>query len=180
MFDVPILGAVLRRHHPKFVSKQELARRWIPSISFNLRHGGNALIDRADRQTAVAAIRRLGEEEIRGRGVSAVIYPEGTRARTGVLGPFKPQGLTTLMAAAPEAPLVPVAIDGSWRLLRHGLMPVPFGTRIRVFIGEAVERRAGEDAGQVLEALRHEIEGTLERWREADEGRAGPLPEPGA
>ena len=33
MFDIPILGAILAPHYLKFVSKRELARRWIPSTS---------------------------------------------------------------------------------------------------------------------------------------------------
>src|SRR6185437_5688778 len=47
MFDVPIFGALFFTNFPKYVSKKSLAR-WIPSISFNLRYGGNALIDRGD------------------------------------------------------------------------------------------------------------------------------------
>ena len=56
MFDIPIFGALLFTNYPKYVSKRELAS-WIPSISYNLRRGGNALIDRADREQAVEAIR---------------------------------------------------------------------------------------------------------------------------
>jgi len=165
MFDIPILGAILSRHYLKFVSKRELARRWIPSISYNLRRGGNALIDRSDRAEAVEAIRKLGGEEVAGRGVSAVIFPEGTRARGGVLAPFRPQGTLALMAAAPDAPVVPVAIDNSWRLLQHGLRPVPFATRVRVFIGEPIERSSGEDAGAVVSAAQKQIQDVLDRWR---------------
>jgi 1-acyl-sn-glycerol-3-phosphate acyltransferase len=165
MFDIPILGAILAPHYLKFVSKRELARRWIPSISYNLRRGGNALIDRSDRADALEAIRKLGAEEVAGRGVSAVIFPEGTRARGGVLAPFRPQGTLALMAAAPEAPVVPVVIDDSWRLLRHGLRPVPFGTRVRVFIGAPIERSPGPDASEVVGAVQKQIEDVLQRWR---------------
>lgn len=165
MFDVPLLGALLFRHFPKYVAKQELARRWIPSISYNLRRGGNALIDRADRASAVREIQRLGENEVRDRGVSAVIFPEGTRARTGVLAPFKAQGLATLMAAAPDAPVVPVAIDGSWRVVQHGLRPVPFGTRVHVRIGDPIERAPVEDPRAIAERVRQEITAALAAWR---------------
>jgi 1-acyl-sn-glycerol-3-phosphate acyltransferase len=165
MFDIPLFGALLFRHFPKYVSKQELARRWIPSISYNLKRGGNALIDRNDRASAVEEIRRLGEREVRDRGVSAVIFPEGTRARTGVLAPFKAQGLATLMEAAPEAPVVPVAIDGSWRLVAHGLRPVPFGTRVHVRIGDPIARAAGEDPHAIAEAARGFIAAALTEWR---------------
>ena len=46
MFDVPIFGGLLGHNYPKYVAKRELARG-IPSISLNLRHGGNAQIGRA-------------------------------------------------------------------------------------------------------------------------------------
>ena len=164
MFDIPILSALFFSNFPKYVSKRELAR-WIPSISYNLRRGGNAVIDRGDRAQATAEIRALGERA-QERGVSVVIYPEGTRARHGELGAFRPAGTLELLAAAPAVAVVPVAIDGSWKLLRHNLMPVPFGTRIRVHIGAPIPRRVDEDRAALLERTRKEIESTLERWRD--------------
>jgi 1-acyl-sn-glycerol-3-phosphate acyltransferase len=165
MFDIPIIGAVLFTNFPKYVSKRELAR-WIPSISYNLRRGGNAVIDRRDRDQALRAIHELGER-VQTRGVSAVIYPEGTRARAGELGAFKPGGTLELLAAAPDVAVVPVAIDGSWRLLRHNLLPVPFGTRVHVRIGAPIPRSPDEDRVALLGRVRVEIEATLRRWRES-------------
>jgi 1-acyl-sn-glycerol-3-phosphate acyltransferase len=165
MFDIPILGALLFTNYPKYVSKLELSH-WIPSISYNLRRGGNALIDRADREQATRAIRELGEQ-VQARNVSAVIYPEGTRARGGALGAFKPAGALALLEAAPGLPVVPVAIDESWRLLRFNLLPVPFGTRVRVRIGAPIERRPGEDPRALLDEAREQIGKTLAAWRAA-------------
>jgi 1-acyl-sn-glycerol-3-phosphate acyltransferase len=79
LFDIPIFGGLLFSNFPKYVSKAELAKG-IPSISYNLRRGGNALIDRGDRDQATEAIRALGRQVCE-RGVSAVLFPEGTRAR---------------------------------------------------------------------------------------------------
>jgi 1-acyl-sn-glycerol-3-phosphate acyltransferase len=163
LFDIPIFGAVLFRSFPKFVSKRELAR-WLPSISLYLRRGGHAIIDRGDRDGATHAIRALGAR-VRERGISAVIYPEGTRARAGVLGPFKPAGVIALLEAAPDVPVVVVAIDESWRLLRFNLMPIPFGTRVRVRIGAPIARRPDEDRHALIEAARAEVERTLAGWR---------------
>ena len=159
MFDIPIFGAVFFSNFPKYVSKRELAR-WIPSISYNLRRGGNVLIDRRDREQATAAIRELGAR-VRARGVSAVLYPEGTRARAGKLGPFKPAGALALLEAAPEVPVVPVAIDGAWRLLRFNLLPVPFGTRVHVRVGAPIPRRPDEDRLALLNETREQIEKAL-------------------
>lgn len=163
MFDIPIFGGLLFSNFPKYISKRSLAR-WIPSISYNLRRGGNAIIDRNDRDQALAAIRLLGDQ-VRERGVSAVIYPEGTRARHGELGEFKPKGFLELLDAAPGVEVMPVAIDNSWKLLRHNLLPVPFGIRVRVHFGRPIARRAGEDGGALLDRVREEIDAVLQRWR---------------
>jgi 1-acyl-sn-glycerol-3-phosphate acyltransferase len=163
MFDIPILGSVFFSNFPKYISKKSLGRG-IPSVSYNLRKGGHVLIDRTDGPTAVEAIRELGRRVAAGR-CSAMIFPEGTRARQGALGPFKPAGLMALLEEAPAAPIVPVAIDKSWRLLRHNYFPVPWGTRIRVSIGEPIARHAGEDRRALVERTRDEIDAALTRGR---------------
>jgi 1-acyl-sn-glycerol-3-phosphate acyltransferase len=163
MFDIPIFGALLFSNFPKYVSKRELAS-WIPSISYNLRRGGNALIDRSNRGQATQAIRELGQQ-VRERGVSAVLYPEGTRARRGRLASFKTAGARALLSSAPDTPVVPITIDESWRLLRYNLTPVPFGTQIRVRIGDPIERSPDEDPLAIVEDVRKQIESNLEGWR---------------
>ena len=163
MFDIPIFGALLFSNFPKYVSKRELGRG-IPSVSYNLRRGGHVLIDRADGPAAVAAIRELGERVRAGRA-SAVIFPEGTRARRGALGKFHPAGTVALLEAAPDTPVVPVTIDESWRLLAHNFLPVPWGVRVRVRLGEPIPRRTGEETFALIERVREQMAGTLERWR---------------
>jgi 1-acyl-sn-glycerol-3-phosphate acyltransferase len=166
LFDIPILGALLFSNFPKYVSKQELAR-WLPSISYNLRRGGNAIIDRGDRAGAEQAIRTLGVQA-QERGVSVVIYPEGTRSRAGALRRFRPAGTLALLDAAPELAVVPVVIDGSWRLLSHNLLPVPFGVRIRLRFGDPIPRGEARDDKAIVASTRAEIETTLQHWRSAD------------
>src|ERR1051326_978115 len=71
MFDIALLGHVFFTNFPKYVSKRELAK-WIPPVSYNLKRGGNALINRHDPTQALVAIRELGARVER-NGVSAVI-----------------------------------------------------------------------------------------------------------
>jgi|SRR5688572_11123690 1-acyl-sn-glycerol-3-phosphate acyltransferase len=163
MFDIPILGSLFFSNFPKYISKRSLGRG-IPSVSYNLRRGGHVLIDRSDGPGAVAAIRELGERVNEGH-CSAMIFPEGTRARRGELGPFKPAGLLALLEAAPATPVVPVAIDESWRLLQHNFLPVPWGVRIRVHVGQPIPRVFGEDRRALVERVRGDIGEALERWR---------------
>jgi 1-acyl-sn-glycerol-3-phosphate acyltransferase len=163
MFDIVILGSLFFSNFPKYISKRSLGR-WIPTVSFNLRVGGHALIDRSDGTAAIDAIRALGRRVRAGR-CSAMIFPEGTRSRHGALGDFKPGGTMALLDEAPDTPVVPVAIDESWRLLRHNYLPVPFGTCVRVWIGAPRARRPGEDRSALLASVRQDIADTLARWR---------------
>jgi 1-acyl-sn-glycerol-3-phosphate acyltransferase len=163
MFDIPILGALLFSNFPKYISKRSLGR-WIPSVSYNLRRGGHVLIDRSDGPAAVGAIAELGARVRRG-GVSASIFPEGTRARQGELGQFRRAGLMTLLEQAPDTPVVPVTIDQSWRLLAHNFLPVPWGVRIRIRIDEPIARRPDEDRALLVDGVRATMQDALSRWR---------------
>jgi len=118
----------MRKHHPKFVSKKELSHG-IPSVSYNLRHGGSALIDRKDSKQAVAEIAKLGKY-IETHNRSAVIFPEGTRSRTGHPKEFKTNGIRILIKRAPSALLVPISINNSWKILRYGKFPYGIGNRL--------------------------------------------------
>lgn len=168
MFDIAMIGGLLFTNYPKYVAKRELGR-WIPSISLNLRWGGNALIDRRDRAQAVAAITEMAATAQR-RNVSVVIFPEGTRSRDGTLGEFRRAGSEALLNAADRLPVVPAAIDGSWKLLRNNLLPVPFRTRVRIRFGDPISRRAG-DAAEVAEEARAWIAATLDGWRSGARGQ---------
>ncbi len=165
MFDIALLLHLFFTNFPKFVSKRELARR-IPSVSYNLRCGGNCLIDRDDAERALTAIRELGRRVERNR-VSAVIFPEGTRARGGELRHFKPRGLLALLAAAPATSIVPVTIDNSWRLMQRNFFPIPFGVRIAVRIGSPIPRTASEDPAALLDRVESQIRHTLAAMRGA-------------
>ena len=70
-----------------------------------------------------------------------------------------------LLETAREVPIVPITIDGSWQLLRFNLMPVPFGTRIRVRVGDPIPRSPDEDISAILAECRRAIAKDLEGWR---------------
>ncbi len=128
-FDIPGIIWFLRKHTPIFVSKIELARG-IPSISYNLRKSGAALINRKDSKQAIMEIARLGKY-IQENNFSAVIFPEGTRTQSGVMKPFAVGGLATLLKRAPGALIVPVAVQGTGRLNpTRGIFPLTAFTRI--------------------------------------------------
>ncbi len=171
MFDMPIYGSVFASNVPKYISKVELSR-WIPTVSFHLRSGGHAIIDRKDRDSAVKAIEKLGQE-IERNGFSAMIFPEGTRARKGEIKPFKPAGTVALLSRT-NVPVVPVCVDESWRLLEKSLLPLPFGVRLKVWVGDPIERRPGDDPYEIVSECERRIRDALGRMR----GEALPPPAP--
>lgn len=122
MFDIPPIIWYLRKHYPKFVSKIELGKG-IPSISFNLRHGGAALINRKDPKQAIKELIRFAKT-INENKWSAVIFPEGTRSRNGEPKSFAKNGLKTIIKFNPEAYVVPISINNSWKIFKYGQFPL--------------------------------------------------------
>ena len=127
-YDITALGWFMRKVHPKFVSKIELGKG-IPSISYNLRHGGSVLIDRKNAKQSLSAIQKMGKYiELHKRSV--VIFPEGTRSRSGKPNNFAENGLKILCKYAPSAMIVPVTINNSWKMTRWGTFPLDIGNTI--------------------------------------------------
>ena len=81
LYDIIGIGWLLRKYHPKYVSKLELGKG-IPSVSYNLNHGGSVLIDRKDPKQALPALKKMAEY-IKANNRSTVIFPEGTRSKNG-------------------------------------------------------------------------------------------------
>lgn len=131
MFDIPMMIWFFRNNHPKFVSKKELGKGF-PSVSYNLKHGGSVLIDRKDAKQALGAIKSLGQY-ITKYNRSAVIFPEGTRSRDGQLKRFSENGVKMLCKFAPNALVVPLTINNSWKLFRYGKFPYGLGARIKLY-----------------------------------------------
>ncbi|MDD2798461.1 MAG: lysophospholipid acyltransferase family protein [Bacteroidales bacterium] len=128
LYDIIGIAWFLRKYHPKFVSKVELGKG-IPSVSFNLKHGGSVLIDRKDPKQALPVLKQLGEY-IETHKRSAVIFPEGTRSTTGAPKTFAPNGLKILCKYAPNALVVPISVNNSWKLFQYGSFPLGMGNKI--------------------------------------------------
>ena len=138
MYDIPGLIWFLRKHHVKFISKIELTKG-IPSISFNLKYGGGANIDRKDSKQAIGEIIKLGRK-MKAQNWSAMIFAEGTRAKDGKIRPFQVGGIATLLKAAPEAMVIPIAIENSWKMVQYGSYPLSFGESLRWTVLEPIDK----------------------------------------
>jgi 1-acyl-sn-glycerol-3-phosphate acyltransferase len=157
--EPPILFLVLRSVFPRLrvLYKAELRKLPILTQAFDL--AGFVPLERGNRDQSLPAIDRAVQALLDGN--SFLIFPEGTRSRTGALLPFKKGGF--VMALKAQVPIVPVAIKGAREAMRKGspwIQPVT----IRVAFGEPVAT-AGmgiEDRERLVALVRAEVERLLE------------------
>jgi 1-acyl-sn-glycerol-3-phosphate acyltransferase len=154
-FDIPPIIWFLRKYHPYFVSKIELATG-VPSISYNLRKSGSALINRKDGKQAIAEIARLGKLIHETKGAT-IIFPEGTRTASGIMKTFVTGGVATLLKRAPDALIVPVAINGTGKFNPKGLFPLRSFTNLSWTSLPVVE-----PAGKKVEDLLLEVQAAIQ------------------
>lgn len=152
--DIPPVVVGFRKNHPKFISKIELGKG-IPSISYNLRHGGSVLIDRKNRSQSVKDILKLGKH-IEATNYAACIFPEGTRSKDGRVKTFMPAGISSLVRSAPSALIVPFAIDGNSELMKQGYYPMTFGVHLKYTVLDPIEPK-GMDSDELAKLIEDRI-----------------------
>ena len=133
--EPPIIYMALAAIHPKLkiLYKAEL-RAAIPVLRNAFDMAGFVPIERRNIKQASKAIDQAAMALV--NGDSFMIFPEGTRSRTGELLPFKKGGF--LMAIKGQAPIVPVAISGARAAMEKG-SPVINPVTVTVKIGEPIE-----------------------------------------
>jgi 1-acyl-sn-glycerol-3-phosphate acyltransferase len=160
MYDIPPLIWHLRKYHAKFISKIELTKG-IPSISFNLKYGGGANINRKDNKQSIIEIARFGDR-MKKNTWGAVIFPEGTRSKTGKMKFFQIGGIATLYKKASNAVIVPIAIENSWKLNQYGKFPLSPFHHIIFTVLEPVDP-SEQPIEEVILSVENEIKAIVER-----------------
>lgn len=161
LMDIPPLIYYLRKYHAKFISKIELVKMPVPSIPFNLKYGGGANIDRNDPRQSITEISKLAMR-MKEKKWSAVIFPEGTRAKDGVVQPFQAAGVATILKKCPEALVVPIAINNSWEMVRYGVYPINTFIKMTLDVLEPIEP-TGKTADEVVKEAENKVREFLSR-----------------
>ncbi len=153
-YDIPPMYRYFSSTFPNFVSKKELGKG-IPSVSYNLRHGDNVLIDRSDPRQAIQTLMKFGQK-IEEQNLAAVIFPEGTRSKIAIPKPFRESGLKMMVKKAPSSYIIPLSINNSWRLVRKGSFPLGVGIKVTMEAHEPIKSDS-----MPFEALFEKTENTI-------------------
>lgn len=153
----------------RLVSKRELGR-YIPLVSMVLRIQSHALISRkGEAKQAMEELARFARLCAR-KGLSPVIFPEGTRSRTGRVGVFHSAGVRRILEEGGGLPVVALAIDGGWKVRNiRSLLKNLKGGRYRIRLAGIYPAPTGKkDILDVLARARAAISDNIDRWHAAD------------
>lgn len=173
--DIPCAFAALPVNL-RFVAKHVL--RYVPFLGQYMAMTGMIFINRSRHTEAVKSLAQAGER-IR-EGSSILAFPEGTRSQDGALLPFKKGPFVLALEA--QVPIVPVAIEGSGRVLPPGRL-TPRRDVIRVKVGRPIETKGRTLADR--DVLMREVRESIARLHRDIGGRseapqvAAPAPESG-
>lgn len=138
----------------KVIVKKELFR--FPFMGTAMLRAGLIPVDRANRERARAAI-AAAIESLRS-GNCFLVFPEGTRSRTGELGDFKKGVFIAAMEAGSR--IVPVAVRGSRELLPKGRFSIRPG-EVTVALLPSTQATPGDDRDRLIAEVRGRIAAAL-------------------
>jgi 1-acyl-sn-glycerol-3-phosphate acyltransferase len=150
IFDIPILFWSLP-YQLRIIAKESLGQ--IPFLGWHLRRTGHMLVDRKrpDPRHVIHWAERLTS-----RGLSLIVFPEGTRSRDGRVARFK--GGSFYVALEAGLPVVPLSVVGSRHVMLKGRLTTYPG-EVGLIVHEPIETRglAGSDAKEFGERVRRII-----------------------
>jgi 1-acyl-sn-glycerol-3-phosphate acyltransferase len=158
--EPPILFDVLRALFPRLriLYKAELRKLPILVRAFDL--AGFVPLERGNRDQSLPAIE--GAAAALRDGNSFLIFPEGTRSRTGELLPFKKGGF--ILAIKGQAPIVPIAIKGAREAMRKGSLIIhPVAVHVRIGRPNETAGLTLDDREVLVQAVREQIQDLLNR-----------------
>jgi 1-acyl-sn-glycerol-3-phosphate acyltransferase len=156
-YDTPVILANIPVQF-RFLAKRGLFQ--IPFLGTHLTRAGHIPIPNADPRESIRMM-TLAADTIRTKSISMLIFPEGGRSPDGVLQPFK-DGVTYIGIKS-GAPIVPIALVGTWDILPFGSGRIHPGV-VTLRIGDPIEtsQMSVKQRAAVTEQIRERIAGLLE------------------
>lgn len=159
-FDIPLLF----RNVPlkiRFLAKKEIYK--IPLVAQAMDTAGIVKIDRQSGMSTHEAINAAAAAS-RARGYSLIVFPEGTRSRTGNMGDFKKGAFR--IAVNGQLPILPVVINGTFAVNPPGRkMIYPGHADIRILGSIPTSGMARKDVKALMESTRDQMVAVYEEMR---------------
>ncbi len=151
----------------RIIAKESLGN--FPMLGPHLKRTGHMLVDRSkpDRSGIFGWATRLTAN-----GLSLIVFPEGTRSRTGMMGKFK--GGSIMLAMQAGLTIVPISVIGSRHVMKKGELTTRPG-QVRLIVHDPIETAANTEpsvhdvrafADRLREVIRPAVEAEAERVRE--------------
>jgi 1-acyl-sn-glycerol-3-phosphate acyltransferase len=144
--------------------KRELMN--IPILGRAMRMGQFVPVERGGKRDAAQASVIAAGEAMKS-GLNILVFPEGTRSRDGRLSTFKKGPF--FLAMETQAPVVPIAISGTQKMMRKGSAAITPGV-VRVRLLPVIEPSEFQTREDLLRAVRAEIAAALPEEMKPAEG----------
>lgn len=164
--DVVLIGSI--PWEMKWISKR--ANFWIPFLGLMMWMAGDVYVRRDDRKSRSRAYDKL--KRWVERGSSVIVFPEGTRSRTGELLPFRNGPFR--LAVETGAPVLPLAVQGTRRAIEKG--SAAFGkahARVAILDPIPVEGMGTGDVERLRDDVRARIQEARDRLAAGEGAPAG-------
>jgi 1-acyl-sn-glycerol-3-phosphate acyltransferase len=138
----------------KWVMKKELAK--IPGVGFGSKKVGHIFLDRSNSRVALESLNNA--KRLLVNGTSVVIFPEGTRSKTGIPGNFKKGAFK--LAIDLGLPILPISIIGTKNILPTGTIDIRPG-KVRMIIHKPIDITGYSE--EKIKDLMDEAKRTIER-----------------
>jgi len=157
LYDIPLIFATFPGASVRMIAKKELFS--IPVFGWGIKAGECISIDRNNHRQALRDLETAKQKML--SGIKIWIGPEGSRSRTGKMGPFKKGGFKLALSA--KAIIVPVAIIGSDKILPAGTFDFGVGESIQMHICQPVDTSnySLKELPELMQVVREQIQAHL-------------------
>lgn len=142
LLDPPVIGALLNRRI-YFMAKSELFKN--PLLGFILKNGFGAFPVKRDKPDLTAIKTALKHLK---NGHAICIFPEGTRSKTGKLQKAEPGA--SLLSAKAHAPVIPIGINGDYKLFSNIVIKVGKPICMDKFSNGRISQQGMAQIGEII------------------------------
>jgi 1-acyl-sn-glycerol-3-phosphate acyltransferase len=144
----------------------------VPVYGWLMKSFGNVPVPAAPSRASLERMREHARKAI-AAGTSLVVFPEGTRTRSGNVGPFKAGSFR--LAIELGLPVVPVSIEGAYALKRVGSWRLsPATVVVRLHAPIETKGLTDADARELAERVREIVREAVERAALTPASGSGP------